>query len=157
MYTFIHWLYNLDYKEIIYAAFGAFVGFGLTIILEKLAARRENNEKKRLLINNILLELKDIKTNLEEIANLTESEELSELPHLFIDVPIYESTLQSGFLLNFIDEDYYIDIIRVYSQIRLLSDYEDSNAYSKEDIIETRNSVVRSIDSLIRQIDRCHK
>ena len=132
-----------DLREVFYAAFGAFVGFWLTILLEKRKSNDESKVKRDLLLSNIVVELKETMTDIRD-SNPQDT--------LFIDIPIYEALVQSGAILDFVDAPFYVDLMKTYSSIRLLIECENEG-YDVEEKHRIRMDAVKRINSLVDVID----
>lgn len=132
------------YEDYIITVVGAFTGFGLALILEKLMS----NHSKRKSIDNLKIELIDIKSLLEEEKD---NEKMSYAYAIYI--PIWETVIGNGDILKLKRKKYYNDIIAVYSRIYKLAKKEDwlfENKYVMNDkqreeevarIIKLRNTI----------------
>jgi len=131
----------INWADIVNTAFGAFLGFGFSLLLE--AKTIKENKKKS--INNIIAELSQIYNGIEQIILSNYDEELStifskeglnisdnekeklcifdrkvrSMAHV-IYLPIWNTLIQTGYLLEFKDEKYFDGLIRIYTlMIRL--------------------------------------
>lgn len=131
----------INWADIVNTAFGAFLGFGFSLLLE--AQVTKENKKKS--INNIIAELSQIYDGIEQIILSSYNEELSaifdkgnhnisdnekEKLYIFdgkvrsmahvIYLPIWDTLIQTGYLLEFKDEKYFEGLIKIYTlMIRL--------------------------------------
>lgn len=145
---------SINWADIVNTAFGAFLGFGFSLLLE--AKVTKENKKKS--INNIIAELSQIYNGIEQIVLSNYDEELSaifdkeklnisddekeklcifdekvrSMAHV-IYLPIWDTLIQTGYLLEFKDEKYFEELIKIYTlMIRLqkLIDLYHDNAES---------------------------
>ena len=127
----------IDLREIFYAVFGSFFGFGLTILLEKKSEKKNKKEIMLRALKNIELELREIVSAISATLDDQQSK-------LIIDTPIYESLLRSGSILIFIEEDYYSELIETYALIKYLHEREvDMTIGSDEKTIIRKNTQKR--------------
>lgn len=139
----LEYLSTIDFREIIYAGFGSFLGFGLTVFLEK---KSENKNKKEILIRA----LKNIGLELSGIAGaITKALANNQQSKLIIDTPIYESLVRSGNILMFIEEDYYSELIETYALIKYLHEREIDISISYEEKTALRVKVQNDIQTLL--------
>ena len=139
-------------QEFIYAAFGAFLGFRFSMRLEKKSKKREFLEKKISYLNNVYLELDDALENLKTCT----SDEI-----FYIDIPVYEALVQSASILDFVEDSFYIDLMKVYLEIKLLKKSEEREDIGDDDIETMRTSTTEKIASLLpllkQQISKLEK
>lgn len=110
-------LIKFDFREIFYAAFGAFIGFALTVFLENRSNKSDAKKKKVALLKNIYIELSNAYTSLKG-SDIAIS--------FFIEVPVYEATVHSGSIFCFVEDDYYVALMDVYLQIKYMKHLEDN-------------------------------
>ena len=96
---------TLNYWEFIYAFVGAFLGFTSSIIVDKSQSMGVEAKKRALMINNVKKELVEVKFALQKCGTNERIE---------LEIPCYEAMVQSGFLLDCIEEDYYDEMMRAY-------------------------------------------
>jgi len=103
-------------KDLIISVVGAFTGFGLALILEKLMS----NHSKRKSIKNLKIELIDIK----ELLELEKDNTRMSFSYA-IYIPIWEAVIGNGDILQLRKKKYYEVLIAVYSRIYKLAKKED--------------------------------
>lgn len=155
--------HGISTADIINSAIGAFFGMITSLMLEKLL--ESNNKKKS--IDNIIAELESIRNGLnEQIINKLPTEYCQEITNgiqqsieidadlleqingnikdlaYVIYVPIWETVLQTGDILEFKEKKYFEELIRLYTKIyklkALIDDYyneKEVNAVSVKKII----------------------
>lgn len=97
---------TLNYWEFIYAFVGAFLGFTSSIIVDKSQSMGVEAKKRALMVSNVKKELEEVKLALQKCDFKKERVEL--------EIPCYEAMVQSGFLLDCIEEDYYDEMMKAY-------------------------------------------
>lgn len=150
---------GISLKDIINSAIGAFLGFGASLILEQMASSA--NKKKS--INNIVAELEAVRDGIREsvilfipddiksnISNNLLTEELVGENKLVLEgldkkiremvyviyLPIWETVLQTGDILEFKDEPYFDAMIFVYTKIYRLKALIESYYKEKQNVLE---------------------
>ena len=150
--SILHFFLTIDIREIIYAAVGAFLGFGLAILMEKKSDKKKEKETIKNSIDNILKELKDIYDTISD--SIDDYNDKKELGQLFIDIPCYEAAVQSGNILILVNKPFYMDLLKSYSYIKYLSVAETKdNGYSEIELIEIRGKTKEKIESIIKTIE----
>lgn len=152
-------LFGISLKDIINSAIGAFLGFGASLILEQMATSA--NKKKS--INNIVAELEAVRDGIREsvisfipdsiksdISNNILTEELRgenkaileeldkkirEMVYV-IYLPIWETVLQTGDILEFKDKPYFDAMIFVYTKIYRLKALIESYYKKEKNVLE---------------------
>lgn len=132
--------FGISLKDIINSAIGAFLGFGASLILEQMAT----SANKRKSINNIVAELESVRDGIREsvisfipdsiksdISNNLLTEEFERENKLVLEkldkkikemvyiiyLPIWETVLQTGDILEFKDKTYFDTMIFIYTKI----------------------------------------
>lgn len=132
--------FGISLKDIINSAIGAFLGFGASLILEQIAT----SANKRKSINNIVAELESVRDGIREsiisfipdsikrdISNGLLTEEFEKENKIVLEIldkkikeivyviylPIWETVLQTGDILEFKDKPYFDTMIFVYTKI----------------------------------------
>lgn len=147
----LEYLSTIDFREIIYAGFGSFLGFGLTVFLEK---KSEKKNKKEILI----MALKNIGVELGGISGaISEALATNQQSQLIIDTPIYESLVRSGNILMFIEKEYYSELIEAYAFIKYLHEQEMDMSISYERKTELRTKAKDDIQSLLPKFKELKK
>lgn len=151
--------FGISLKDIINSAIGAFLGFGASLILEQMATSA--NKKKS--INNIVAELETVRDGIREsvisfipdsiksdISNNLLAEKfrgenkivlerldkkIREMVYV-IYLPIWETVLQTGDILEFKDKPYFDTMIFVYTKIYRLKALIESYYKGEQNILE---------------------
>jgi len=89
---------------------------------------------------NLKVELTDIKEAIDNSCNEDT---------LIIDIPIWETFVQSGGVFLFSRKKYYLDLLRTYSKIKFLIEQEKDEQCDLEEIIEYRKDVKCDIERLL--------
>lgn len=151
--------FGISLKDIINSAIGAFLGFGTSLILEQMATSA--NKKKS--INNIVAELETVRDGIRESIisfipdslksdisnNLLEGklsgekgvmlEELDKKIREMVYViylPIWETVLQTGDILEFKNKPYFNTMIFVYTKIYRLKALIESYYKRDKNVLE---------------------
>ena len=145
-----NFILTIDLREIVYAAVGAFLGFWLAIIMEKSSDKKKEKETIKNMLKNMMEEMKDlsdhIKSSIDSYNTPNENGE-HELKGLFVDIPIYKASVQSGIILLLVDKSYYVDLLKTYSYIQFLSEVEvRDDLYSDQDVINYRTEARQKIE-----------
>ena len=151
--------FGISLKDIINSAIGAFLGFGTSIILEQMAT----SANKRKSINNIVAELETVRDGIREsvisfipdslkndISNNLLAEELSGEKRVALErldkkiremvyiiyLPIWETVIQTGDILEFKDKSYFDTMIFVYTKIYRLKALIESYYKGEQNVLE---------------------
>lgn len=151
--------FGISLKDIINSAIGAFLGFGASLILEQMATSA--NKKKS--INNIVAELETVRDGIREsIISFIPDSIKSDIPNYLlaeerrgeykvvlegldkkiremvyvIYLPIWETVLQTGDILEFKDKPYFDTMIFVYTKIYRLRALIESYYKGEQNILE---------------------
>lgn len=141
----IYFLKSIDYYEIIYAAIGAFLGFGLTLIIEKKNQKNKENSLITSSLKSITLELNDILFSINSCGRNQ---------RIIIDIPIYEAFVQSGNVFILVDKFYFINLIRTYSKIKVLCNMENSDKISDSVLASFRTETSTEIIALLNLLNK---
>ena len=116
----------------------AFLGFMFALLLDSLLERRNKKEKLKLAMENIISELNDIYSGLNEYIS-------KNCPISFkIQIPSWEALQYSGMTIELIEFDYYQELITTYSLIQYYNDslmFQRLNVLSVEDIRKINENV----------------
>ena len=154
---------DISLTDIVNSAIGAFFGMATSLMLEKIII----SHRKRTSIKNIVSELVSIRDGIrsaiiDNIPDLLKKkvvdnkkpsltfEEKNALKRLtdniydmafVIYVPIWETVLQTGDILEFKNKEYFEELILLYTKIyklkaRIDRIYKDDATYSERDVIE---------------------
>lgn len=137
------WEVNITFGDLIISFVGAFFGFGLTILIELFFHRMSKRSLINLSVNNIKLELEDLQNNLSKC---------NEDDTLIIDIPVWESFVQSSNIMLFAKKKYYNELLKTYSEIKLLSEIE--KRYMNEIETKDRKELIDARVSLKKRIER---
>lgn len=151
--------WGISLKDIINSAIGAFLGFGTSLILEQMAT----SANKRKSINNIVAELETVRDGIREsvisfipdsikndISNNLLAEELKGENKLLLErldkkiremvyiiyLPIWETVLHTGDILEFKDKPYFDTMIFVYTKIYRLKALIESYYKGEQNVLE---------------------
>ena len=126
-------------QNVIGAFVGAFCGFGLAIVLQRSAERRNQKMQFRKVINAIDDELRAIYTELKE--------EKGEIVLDYkIQTPSWDSSLYSAMFLELIDSSKYNDYIGTYSLIKVINDCKGNK--------ETEGKIQGLLQNLFESIEK---
>lgn len=121
----------INLSNIINTAIGAILGLGIALYIDYHLIRRKRQKS----IENIILELKDIRNTLKELKDNTD------IPSIFgyaFSVPIWETVIGNGDILELKNKPYYNFLFIVYSHITKLKKMEDW-FYENHFIMDTKN------------------
>lgn len=151
--------FGISLKDIINSAIGAFLGFGASLILEQMAT----SANKRKSINNIVAELVTVRDGIREsvISFIPDSIKSDIFNNLLVEefrgekrvvlerldkkiremvyiiyLPIWETVLQTGDILEFKDKPYFDTMIFVYTKIYRLKALIESYYKEEQNILE---------------------
>lgn len=151
--------FGISLKDIINSAIGAFLGFGASLILEQMAT----SANKRKSINNIVAELETVRDGIREsvisfipdsiksnISNNLLLEELSGEKKVVLErldkkiremvyiiyLPIWETVIQTGDILEFKEKSYFETMIFVYTKIYRLRALIESYYKGEQNVLE---------------------
>lgn len=126
---------DINIWEFLYAAIGAFLGFGLTVLIENTNDKKKTKKLKNTILKNLTDELREIH---DYLSNNTEDDPC-------IEIPCYNATIQSGNILIFVDEPYYHDMLEAYF---IINQFITNEA----DIRNDNDRLKKSIDSFLSKI-----
>jgi len=134
--------YTIDISlgDILNSFIGAFFGFGLTLLIELIVSSLNKRSLRIQSLLNLKVELTDIKEAIDNSCNEDT---------LIIDIPIWETFVQSGGVFLFSRKKYYLDLLRTYSKIKFLIEQEKDEQCDLEEIIEYRKDVKCDIERLL--------
>lgn len=151
--------FGISLKDIINSAIGAFLGFWASLVLQK----RATSANKRKSINNIIAELETIRDGIRgsviafipdslksDISNNLLVEEVREDKKAVIGridkkiremvyviyLPIWETVLQTGDILEFKDQPYFDTMILIYTKIYRLKALIESYYKEEKNMLE---------------------
>lgn len=126
---------------------GAFVGFGLALILQRRTDRKIQQEKdketcriQREKVNKII---KCVTEELDDIGHSIKVYiDISKTLKQRIHTPVWDSILSSGIILDFIDEPKYKNLIKVYSLIKTYNELLSSTFTTECDLFEVMKEIL---------------
>ncbi len=151
--------FGISLKDIINSAIGAFLGFGASLILEQMAT----SANKRKSINNIVAELQTVRDGIREsvisfipdsikndISNNLLAEKFRGEKEVVLErldkkiremvyviyLPIWETVLQTGDILEFKEKPYFDTMIFVYTKIYRLKALIESYYKGEQNVME---------------------
>ena len=124
--------------QLLYSFIGAFAGFGLTLLIEVIVSTIKNHRTRKYFLRCFSIELKSV-------LNKTEIEITDQA---IIEVPTWETFVNSGSLLLFHKKRYFQSLISTYTTVKELAVLEketqvDSQAMAmlKQKRIEVKNKI----------------
>lgn len=160
--------HGISTADIINSAIGAFFGMITSLMLEKFL--ESNNKKKS--IDNIIAELESIRNGLnEQIISKLPAENCQEITNgiqqsieidadlleqingnikdlaYVIYVPIWETVLQTGDILEFKEKKYFEELIRLYTKIYKLKALIDDHYNEKEvNVVSIKKIIIECLE-----------
>ena len=124
----------------------AFLGFLFALLLDNLMDRRNKKGKMKLVLENVVNELKDIRSGLSGYVE-------NGRPVSFrIQIPSWDALQYSGLTLALIDVPYYQELISTYALIQTCNDmilFRESKSLTMEETI----GITDSIDALLKRME----
>jgi len=107
---------KMDIDGLLNSIVGAFLGFGLALVLQAIIVFTMNRRMMDRTIRNIEKEIGDLREYILE--------NLEYDGKIFYDVPVWDTVVSAGNFLYFIKEEYYNDVIHFYSLVNYLNKIE---------------------------------
>jgi hypothetical protein len=133
---------DMDIDGLFNSVVGAFLGFGLALIVQAIATFYVNQKMMKRTISNLTSEIKIIYDDL-----LINKERKSKA---FYDIPMWETVMSAGNFLHFIKKNYYGEIIQFYSTISYLNKIEGVENIEK--VIEKRKEVLNLANNVLKKM-----
>lgn len=130
--------------DCIISAIGAFLGFLFAIYLQSRTEKKNSEKKLALVLNCISEELLDINKGLKHYK----ADEVVNQP---IYTPNWYVIVESGTILELLNNDIYSTIIQVYSNIKRLN---EEQSLSKEKKKEYMNYIIVESDKIIEFVEK---
>ncbi len=131
---------DISLGDILNSFIGAFFGFGLTLLIELIVSSFRNCSLRKKSLTNLKVELNDIK---DAISKCSDDDEL------IIDIPIWETIVQSGGIFLLYRKVYYLDLLKTYSRIKLLVEQEKDEQCDIDELQKSREAVKNDICNLL--------
>lgn len=121
--------------------FGAFVGFGLALYLQRKTDKAVKLDKHKKVIKSITQELLDISQSLQGYIAVNQVYKQK------ITIPAWDAILNSGFILELIDYPLYDNLIHVYSLIKSFN--ESQNCSTNEVFQKSMNDIINASNEIL--------
>ena len=128
-------------KSISIEFFAAFLGFLFALLLDEMIEARKSKSKKRLVIINVIAELKDIHVSLLDYINNHHNLEYT------IQTPSWDAIQNAGITIELISNKFYQDLISTYS---LIKTYNEMLITKSKSSISLKNLI--KIDSEVEHL-----
>ena len=133
-------------KSISIEFIAAFLGFLFALLLDKMLEKRNRKEKTKLVLENIISELKDICSGLNSYIENNRSVSFR------IQIPSWEALQYSGMTIELIEHSFYQDLITCYSLIQNYNDallFRDNKSLSVDEL----KNITGLINKLLNEIE----
>lgn len=131
--------------QLLYSFIGAFAGFGLTLLIEVIVSTIKNHRTRKYFLQCFSIELKGV-LNKTEIAITDQA---------IIEVPTWETFVNSGSLLLFHKKKFFQSLISTYTTVKELAALEKEtqvDSQAVEMLKNKREEVKNKINALFKEI-----
>ena len=131
--------------QLLYSFIGAFAGFGLTLLIEVIVSTIKNHRTRKYFLQCFSIELKSV-LNKTDIAITDQA---------IIEVPTWETFVNSGSLLLFHKKKYFQSLISTYTTVKELAALEKEtqvDSQTMEMLKQKRKETKNKIETLFNEI-----
>lgn len=131
--------------QLLYSFIGAFAGFGLTLLIEVIVGTIKNHRTRKYFLQCFYIEL-------TSVLNKTKIEITDQA---IIEIPTWETFVNSGSLLLFHKEKFFQSLISTYTTVKELAALEKEtqvDAQAMETLKQKREEVKNKIEALLKEI-----
>ena len=130
-------------ETLIMELLSAFFGFLFAMLLNNYIERRAESKQNGLVIRTICEELKEIEKIVDDYIFRNQP------PRTAIQIPAWDTVVNSGLLIKLIKSNYYMALVKCYSYIKLLNEDIKLNENDRGNMER-----LRQIDESLKDLDR---